>query len=34
MMVRVFANSAADRGSIPVRVIPKTLKNSNGYLLA
>ena len=31
---RVFANGPGDLGSIPDRVIPKTLKNGTWYLLA
>ena len=31
---RVFANNPGDLGSIPGRVIPKTLKNGTWYLLA
>ena len=28
MMIRVFANGLGDQGSIPCRVIPKTLKKN------
>ena len=31
---RVFTNGPGDLGSIPGRVIPKTLKNGTCYLLA
>ena len=34
LAVRVFANGPGDLGSIPGRVIPKTLKNGTWYHLA
>ena len=34
LMSRVVANGPGDQGSIPGRVIPKTLKNGTWYLLA
>ena len=34
LVSRVFANGPGNLGSIPGRVIPKTLKNGTWYLLA
>ena len=31
---RVFANGPGDLGSIPGRIMPKTIKNGTWYLLA